>query len=55
MTEKMLIRENYQVGCSRSRILGNATAKSGNLEKSVISHFKRILTANFEKIKRPLN
>ena len=41
--------------CSRSRILGNVTAKSGNLEKSVISHFKRILTANFEKIKRPLN
>ena len=42
-------------GCSRSRILGNITAKNGNLEKSVISHFKRILTANFEKIKRPLN
>ena len=41
--------------CSRSRILGNATAKSGNSEKTVISHFKRILTANFEKIKRPLN
>lgn len=41
--------------CSRSRILGNVTAKSGNSEKSVISHFKRILTANFEKIKRPLN
>ena len=41
--------------CSRPRILGNITAKNGNLEKSVISHFKRILTANFEKIKRPLN
>ena len=41
--------------CSRSRILGNVTAKSGNSEKSDISHFKRILTANFEKIKRPLN
>ena len=42
-------------GCSRSRILGNVTAKSGNFEKSVVSHFKRILTANFEKRKRPLN
>ena len=41
--------------CSRSRILGNVTAKSENSEKSVISHFKRILTANFEKRKRPLN
>ena len=41
--------------CSRSRILGNVTAKSENSEKSVISHFKRILTANFEKIKRHLN
>lgn len=41
--------------CSRSRILGNVAAKSGNSEKSVISHFKRILTANFEKRKRPLN
>ena len=38
-------------GCSRSRILGNVTAKSGNFEKSVVSHFKRILTANFEKRK----
>ena len=44
-----------RLGCCRSRILGNVTAKSGNLEKSVISHFKRILTANFEKRKRPLN
>ena len=41
--------------CSRPRILGNITAKSENSEKYVISHFKRILTANFEKIKRPLN
>ena len=40
-------------GCSRSRILGNVTAKSGNSEKSIISHFKRILTANFEKNKMP--
>lgn len=41
---------NEKGACSRSRILGNATAKSENSEKSVISHFKRILTANFEKI-----
>ena len=44
-----------KIGCSRSRILGNVTAKSENSGKSDISHFKRILTANFEKIKRPLN
>lgn len=43
------------IECSRSRILGNVTVKSENSEKSVISHFKRILTANFEKRKRPLN
>lgn len=48
-------KEARNDSCSRSRILGNVTAKSGNSEKSVISHFKRILTANFEKIKRPLN
>lgn len=47
--------QKEETHCSCSRILGNATAKSGNSEKSVISHFKRILTANFEKIKRPLN
>ena len=47
--------ELYPENCSRSRILRNVTAKSENSEKSVISHFKRILTANFEKIKRPLN
>ena len=41
--------------CCRPRNLGNVTVKSENSEKSVISHFKRILTANFEKIKRPLN
>ena len=52
-TEGSLEREFIR--CSWSRILGNVTAKSENSEKSVISHFKRILTANFEKIKRPLN
>ena len=55
---KEMLKNNINVcfgHCSRSRILGNATAKSGNSEKTVISHFKRILTANFEKIKRPLN
>mgnify|MGYP000249082694 CR=1 FL=1 len=61
-TEKLLARhvrflnpDLIEIHCSRSRILGNVTAKSGNSEKSVISHFKRILTANFEKRKRPLN
>lgn len=51
--EKTVVQ--YNAECSRSRILGNVTVKNGNLEKSVISHFKQILTANFEKIKRPLN
>ena len=53
--QRLMLQLKLQAECSRSRILGNITAKNGNLEKSVISHFKRILTANFEKIKRPLN
>ena len=41
-------KQNIEIiNCCRPRILGNITAKNGNLEKSVISHFKRILTANF--------
>ena len=56
LQKKLFQAEDFQRGeCCRPRILGNITAKNGNLEKSVISHFKRILTANFEKIKRPLN
>nr|DAS18502.1 MAG TPA: hypothetical protein [Caudoviricetes sp.] len=35
--------------------MGNVTAKSENFEFSNVSHFKRLLFAESEKQKRPLN